>query len=93
MQKQLRNIFLDEDNLKYEAQIRDTIPVRYDTDTVIQENFQNYRYDTAAIHYLKIKLNITKIGNDNKLIFKLFKMSKQVIITYFKLNTRQKRHN
>jgi hypothetical protein len=54
----------------------------------------------VVILYLKIKfkyinaqyINITKINNDNKLTFKLFKMSKQVIITYLKLSNSQKRH-
>jgi hypothetical protein len=35
----------------YEAPIPDTIPIRYDTDTAIRENFQNSRYDTASIRY------------------------------------------
>jgi hypothetical protein len=37
----------------YEAQIRDTIPIQYDTDTVKRAHFQNSRYDTVAIRYLK----------------------------------------
>jgi hypothetical protein len=67
---------------------------------VIRENFQNFRYDMARIRYLKIKfkvkyidaqyINIAKIDNDDKLIFKLLKMCKQVTIKYLKLSTIKK---
>jgi hypothetical protein len=54
----------------------------------------------ARIRYLKIKfkvkyidaqyINIAKIDNDDKLIFKLLKMCKQVTIKYLKLSTIKK---
>jgi hypothetical protein len=63
----------------YEASIRDTIRVWYDTDTLIRVNFKKSISDTGAIRYLKINLkieyknaryiNMTKINNINNDIF------------------------
>jgi hypothetical protein len=36
---------------------------------------------------------MTKIDNDNKLTFKLLRISKQMTITYLKLSTTQNGHN
>jgi hypothetical protein len=76
----------------YEARIRDTIPIQYDTDTGNFLKFPiRYGHDTLLKKKFKIKytntqyINITKIKKDNKLTFKILKVSKQVIITYFKL--------
>ena len=59
----------------YEAPIRDTIRIRYDTDTPIRGNFKKFISDTGAIRYLKINfkikyinaqyVNMTKINNIN----------------------------
>jgi hypothetical protein len=61
--------------MSYEAPIRDTIRIRYNTDTPIRENFKKSISDTGAIRYLKINfkikyinaqyINMTKINNIN----------------------------
>jgi hypothetical protein len=76
----------------YEARIRDTIPIQYDTDT---GNFLKFpiRYGRDMLFKNKFKIrytntqyiNITKIEKDKKLTFKLLKLTKQVTITYLKL--------
>jgi hypothetical protein len=53
-------------------------PIRYGRDTLFKNKFKIKYTNTQYI-------NITKIKKDNKLIFKLFKLSKQVTITYLKL--------
>ena len=45
----------------YEAPIRDTIRIRYDTDTPIRKNFEKSISDTGAIRYLKINFKIKYI--------------------------------